>query len=108
MVLYYENYFWEEKAAYFSTFTHPKNNEEYLVLVFPAIGGVMNLGKVYGLSRTAQNNRYEIEKAIERNNYVDFSRLTNIEYISNKELMTGLRAFRRDFRERIIQDQREE
>lgn len=104
MVLYYENYFWEEKAAYFSTFTHPKNKEECLVLVFPAIGGVMNLGKVYGVSRTAQNNRYEVEKAIERNNYVDFSRLTNIEYISNKELMTGLRAFCRDFRERIIQD----
>lgn len=104
MVLHYKNYFWEEKVAYFSTFTHPKNNEECLVLVLPAIGGVMNLGKAYTVSSTAQHKQYEIEKAIERNNYVDFSRLINIEYISNKELMTGLSAFRRDFRERLVQD----
>lgn len=73
MVIYYKNYCWEEKTAYFSTFKHPKSGEECLGFFLPKIDGIINLGKVDTATLSTQRKRDEIEIAIAENNFVNLS-----------------------------------
>lgn len=87
MVIYYKNCYWEEKTAYFSTFKHPKSGEECLGFFLPKIDGIMNLGKVDTETQSAQRKRYEIEKAIAEQNFVNLSLVRGYkEFISGGKL----------------------